>query len=640
MRAAGYQSSVWLPTGVGASFSGCTGDGSAKSVWFPNYRLGSNQQSDYWIGLPDSMSSTSISSVDVSYIANQQSASGQPAYFTVFAGGGVLVQHDVLNGSGVNYGTRYGVPGGARNVQFSMWCSPGSGYCNWANTAYTIRGLTFQLEESLAPTADASGALLGAGAQAGTRPLDLTGADADSGVKKVEVTLDGVNVGSADFTADCRIDRFTPCPTSVTRSVDVDTTKVTDGSRLLRLIATDLAGNSRTINKGYVTVENVPAPANTVVPTVTGEKRVNRLLTGTAGTWTGTDLTYAYRWERYAANGWENIPDATQATFTTTKHETGMRLRLKVTASNGEGTTVAYSDATNPIVAPGPTDGDGDFDGDGIINDVDPDDDGDGTPDAQDAAPFDPEAGSPDSGEAPSSGGTAPTVVVPPAVGPAPTFNTPNGQNATGAANLSAIFSDNRSRTITTRYGRVRHVAGTLLTASGAPIAGAQLSVTSETLAMGAAPVAAGTVTTDAAGRFRFAIPVGASRRIRIAYKWFRESAQHTHTTTVTVNVLPRVTMKADRRRLRNGQSVRFAGRVAGAPRGARKVVELQARVGRAWQTFGTARLRSNGTFAYRYRFTRTSRPTVYQFRAIVKAERGWPFLTGQTRTQRVSVRP
>ena len=625
---AGFQSASWDPTVgyVDAMVDGCGGDGGPLNVWQGNRRLLNGEETLTRLALPAGMSGTTIGAVDIAYQPHQQSPSTNPAYFMIFAQGTRLVEHDMTMGYSSD-GRRLGLPAGTRNLDFYVWCSPanGPGYCNWSNHTYSIRGLTMTLEEGVLPTGDASGALLDAGAQSGSRPLEVTAADADSGVKRIDVTLDGVDVGSSDLSVECRIDRFSPCPTSVVRSVDVDTTKVSDGSRLLRLVVKDLAGNTRTVNKGYVAIDNVPAPANSSVPTVSGEKCVGRTLTGTQGTWSGAELTYAYRWQRYAASGWEDIPDATQASLTLTRYETGMRVRLRVTATNSEGSTVAYSDATNPIVAPGPTDADGDFDGDGLSNDVDGDDDGDGVPDGQDAGPFDPAIGAP---EAPS------------AVGTTPTFNSPNGQNASSAATLSAQFFENRSRTITTRYGRVRHVTGTLTAPSGAPIAGAQLSVISETLAMGATPVAAGTVTTDARGRFRFAVPVGPSRTIRVAYKWFHESAQHTHTTTVTVNVVPRVTMKADRPRVRNGQSVRFMGKVAGAPRDARKVVELQARVDRTWQTFGTARLRSNGTFSYPYRFTRTSRPTVYQFRANVKSERGWPFLSGQSRATKVAVRP
>ena len=623
-----HQSALWdlTPGVVDGMASGCTGDGAAMNVWQPNRRLYAGEETINRFSLPAGMSGTTIGAIDIAYQPYQQSSSTNPAFFSISAGGTALASHDQTGAYNTD-GRHLTTPAGSRNLDLRVWCSPvnGPGYCNWTTDTYRIFSLTMTLEESVLPNGDASGALLGAGEQSGTRPVDVTGSDADSGVSRIDVTLDGVDVGSTDFATDCRLDRFSPCPTNVTRSVDVDTTKVADGSRLLRLVVTDLAGNVRTINKGYVAVENVPAPSNSSAPTISGEKRVGRSLASASGSWTGAGLVYTYRWERYAANGWENIPDATQASFTATKHETGMRLRLRVTATNAEGSTVAYSDATNPIVAPGPTEADGDFDGDGVNNDVDADDDGDGTPDLQDAGPFDPKMGAPEA---------------PRAVGAAPSFNSLNGQNATSGATLSAQFSDSRSKTITTRYGRVRHVTGTLMAASGAPIAGAQLTVISETLAMGATPLNAGTVTTDATGRFRFAIPVGASRRIQVAYKWFRESAQYTHTTTVTVNVVPRVTLKVDRVRLRNRQTVSFAGKVAGAPRDARKVVELQARVGRSWQTFGTARLRSNGTFAYRYRFTRTSRPTTYQFRANVKAERGWPFLSGQSRATKVSVKP
>ena len=623
-------SAAWSTSGAAGFTSGCTGNGGGLHVTYNNRRLAHNTTSNQDFHMPSAMANTTISSVRVAYTANQQSASANPAYWSIYASGSLLLQRNLLGGSDSSSGVLLTTPAGSRLLQVGTYCSPanGPGDCNWAGDAYVINGLTFNLEENVDPTGEATGALVGAGPQSGTKPLDITAADVDSGVRRLDVTLDGVAAGSSDLSADCRIDTFSPCPTNVTRSVDVDTTRVPDGTRLLRLIVTDLAGNTKTVNKGYVTVDNVPAPANSSVPTISGEKRVNRTLVGSAGSWSGAGLSYAYRWERYAAAGWENIPDATSSTYTTTVHELGMRLRLKVTATNPEGSTVAYSDATNPVVAPGPTDIDGDFDGDGLTNGIDPDDDGDGTSDVQDAAPFDPRVGAPDAAGAPRP------------VGAEPSFSTPNGQNASNAATLTARFSDNRSKTITTRYGRVRHVTGTLVAASGAPIGGAQLAVISETLAMGATPVSAGTVTTDPSGRFRFAIPIGASRRIQVAYKWFRESAQYTHTTTVTVNVVPRVTMKANRSRLRNRQSVSFAGKVAGAPRGARKVVELQARVGRAWQTFGTARLRANGTFTYRYRFTRTSRPTVYQFRASVKAERGWPFLTGQSRATKVAVRP
>ena len=83
---------------------------------------------------------------------------------------------------------------------------------------------------------------------------------------------------------------------------------------------------------------------------------------------------------------------------------------------------------------------------------------------------------------------------------------------------------------------------------------------------------------------------------------------------------------------------MRFRGTIAGAPRGSRKVVELQVRKGKRWMTFRSTRLR-NGRFSESYRFTRTVHRTRYVFRARVRAESGFPFETGHSRQVGVTVR-
>ena len=666
---AGYQSALWNSGGASSFLAGCTGTGDFLNITHPNFRLHSDETAGHGLHLPAGMANTTIRNVDASFIAHAQAPSTNPAYLMMKSGGTTL---ESVTTDTVIWPKRYTPPAGSRNVEFYMWCSPanGPGYCNWSAASWTLRALTLRLEESALPSADASGPLLSGGEQAGIRPVDITASDADSGVKKVAVTLDGVNVGSFDFAASCSIDRLRPCPPDVLQSLDVDTTKVADGSRLLRLVATDRAGNTRTVNKGYLIVENVPPPASITQPTVTGEKRLNRTLSGDKGTWTGDGITYSYRWQRYEDGAWANVPDATALSHSTTSHDVGKRLRLKVTATNIEGSTDAYSDVTDPIAAPGATDADGDFDSDGILNDVDADDDGDGVDDVEDAAPFDSDNpkdapgadfdgdGIPNRTDADDDGDgiadyedaspydpaiSAPdsaTVVPETSTGPAPAFNTDNGAGASPRAALAARFADSRARRVKARFGQTRRITGTLLTADGKPIAGARLDVISHTLAMGARPAIVAQVVTDANGRYSYTIPSGPSRRISVAYRWYLEASSHTHTTTVRVDVVPRVTLKVDRTALRNKQAVRFAGKVAGAPRGARKVVELEALDGRIWRTFATARLARNGTFTYSYRFKRTTRPTNYRFRARVKAEQGWPFLTGQSRPAKVSVRP
>ena len=77
---------------------------------------------------------------------------------------------------------------------------------------------------------------------------------------------------------------------------------------------------------------------------------------------------------------------------------------------------------------------------------------------------------------------------------------------------------------------------------------------------------------------------------------------------------------------------------MAGAPASARKVVELQVRKGRGWMTFRSTRLR-NGRFSESYRFTRTRGRQRYVFRARVREEAGFPFLTGVSKSAGVTVR-
>ena len=81
-----------------------------------------------------------------------------------------------------------------------------------------------------------------------------------------------------------------------------------------------------------------------------------------------------------------------------------------------------------------------------------------------------------------------------------------------------------------------------------------------------------------------------------------------------------------------------FRCSVAGAPRKVRKVIELQVKKGSRWMTFRSTRLR-NGRFSERYRFTRTHGRVTYVFRARVRQEVGFPFLTSHSPAVEVTVR-
>jgi len=236
-----------------------------------------------------------------------------------------------------------------------------------------------------------------------------------------------------------------------------------------------------------------------------------------------------------------------------------------------------------------------------------------------------------------TGGGAAPAPAPAPSAQPVPDGPRANGENASRAASLAVRAGESSGRRVVVPYGRPVAVTGRLTGRAGAPIAGAEVELS--TLARGGAWAALPGVVTGADGTFRATIPPGPSRTVRFAYRAFAGDADHADTAELEVAVRSAVRLRATPRALRNGEAVRFRGRVAGAPAGSRKVVEMQVFQEGRWLTFGTTRLR-RGRFAYRYRFTRTVRRTRYPFRAIVRADGGWPYETGASRAVTVEVRP
>jgi hypothetical protein len=217
------------------------------------------------------------------------------------------------------------------------------------------------------------------------------------------------------------------------------------------------------------------------------------------------------------------------------------------------------------------------------------------------------------------------------------TVLTLNGVNGGPGATVKAAFTTRRS-TIRSAYGKKVLVTGELVGPSGRAITGARVSVLQQDKMLGARLVPAGEVVTDGTGRFRLVTTATRSRTIRFGYRAYLESTDFATTIDVGLDVVPRLTLSTSRKAVRNGQAVRFRGSVAGAPANARKVVELQVKKGSRWMTFRTTRLRE-GRFSERYRFTSTHRRTTYVFRARVRQEAGFPFLTGHSEPTRVTVR-
>jgi hypothetical protein len=187
------------------------------------------------------------------------------------------------------------------------------------------------------------------------------------------------------------------------------------------------------------------------------------------------------------------------------------------------------------------------------------------------------------------------------------------------------------------KHGKRAASAGRLVTAQGVPIADAPIVVEGQPRS-GGPFVRLGVARTDAQGNFRFTIPAGPSRTVR--YRYDGINTVRPADAQLTTKVAAAARLKVDRRRLRNGQTVRFTGRLLGKPiPKAGKLVALQARVGREWRTFATPRANAKGVFKHRYRFTATTGLRRYEFRALVAREAAYPYEKGVSRIVKVTVR-
>jgi hypothetical protein len=124
--------------------------------------------------------------------------------------------------------------------------------------------------------------------------------------------------------------------------------------------ATNSAGQASADSAATAAVVASLAPKNTAEPTISGTAVVGQRLTGTTGTWTGTPtITYAYQWARCPGDGGATdgsncttVSGATGTRYTLTAADVGARMRIRVKATNGAGSTTVASNATATVTEP------------------------------------------------------------------------------------------------------------------------------------------------------------------------------------------------------------------------------------------------------------------------------------------------
>jgi len=93
------------------------------------------------------------------------------------------------------------------------------------------------------------------------------------------------------------------------------------------------------------------APVNTDPPTISGTATVGQTLTASNGTWSNTPTSFEYQWLRCNATGAScvNVANGTQKTYTLVGADATHTMRVRVTATNADGSSSAQSAQTDPV---------------------------------------------------------------------------------------------------------------------------------------------------------------------------------------------------------------------------------------------------------------------------------------------------
>lgn len=180
-------------------------------------------------------------------------------------------------------------------------------------------------------------------------------------------------------------------------------------------------------------------------------------------------------------------------------------------------------------------------------------------------------------------------------------------------------------------------VSGVVEAEGGRPVAGAYLTVRASKRVAGARAQTLGHTRADAQGRFEYLVGAGPSRAVEFVYEGdnvVKPSSALAHTLVPAA-----VQFGVNYSSVRNGDSVRFSGRLISRPiPRAGKVVALQARVGRAWRTFASPQANASGRFSYPYTFTATTGKQTYVIRALVPRDAAYSYETGASKPVKVVV--
>ena len=119
----------------------------------------------------------------------------------------------------------------------------------------------------------------------------------------------------------------------------------------IALVSAILFGTMAAVATARMTVK----PSNSSLPSISGTAQEGSTLTANPGNWNGsTPITFQYQWRRCdsSGNNCSNISGQTASTYVLVSADDGNTVRVRVTASNANGSSSIGSDPTGKISAP------------------------------------------------------------------------------------------------------------------------------------------------------------------------------------------------------------------------------------------------------------------------------------------------
>jgi hypothetical protein len=522
------------------------------------------------------------------------------------------------------------LPSSTTSVQLVDYCAaddPGHNceYGSGEDPNVELYGSQLTLSESVPPKGSMTGGgLSSSNPQSGTQSLSYNTEDTGSGVRMVQLQIDGETIATNDYTADCAYSNFAACPATESGLISTNTALLADGTHSVQLKVQDAAQNTAYLYTGTITTHN--APANTTAPAVLAPSQVvvGSSLQAQTGAWSepagAGSITYAYQWEDCdsEANNCHAIPGAQNPTYTPAPSDVGHTLRVIVNAANNDGMSTATSSPTAGVLAnsgslgapngPGADSGSGSGGGSGS------------------GASNSPSGSSSGSGTSSSNNGASGVPGLEVGIG------TANGLVANEATVLHLGMASRLSRSYAKRAFKL---AGRLTNVGGVPIAGASLDIL-EMVSGASHQRLIRHTKTSTSGTFTVAVPAGPSRRIEVAYRAYSGDPTYAATSTVAESVGAGAQLHVSTRYTSPKGPITLSGRVSGPVPPHGTIVEVLVHYRGAWQPIRTPRTNSHGAFKIRYQFHNAHGR--FPFRIEIPAgQASFPYATGYSNTVNVT---